>query len=422
MHIAIDARMYHIHGGHGRYLRELIVNLEELDTTNRYTIILKPEGAALYIPKNPNFKTIVTGTHWYTLGEQISFLRLLNKLHADLVHFPHWNVPLLYRRPFVVTIHDLILCEYPTSAVSTRNPLIFWVKYAGFQIILRHALTHAEHIITVSETTRDQITDHFPELLTETTPIHLATSVPHVISSESRHSRDESRNLNVEIPRLRPASQDFARDDDLRRHFLYLGTAYPHKNLPFLLHAFHQFGIRYGRTYQLILAGAGSIFYDRLLATDTAKTLLENGDLIYKEAPDDAALEELYTNATTVICPSLMEGFGLPALEAAARGVPVIASRIPAFQEVLGDTAIYFNPHNIESLIAALCHSGARRLDDAIESREDKERDPIAPTTSALHDDNLRDKLLSRAQQFSWRKTAEKTLRIYQLTNCQVLA
>ena len=382
MHIAIDARMYYIHGGHGRYLRELIKNLEQLDTANQYTIILKPEGAALYFPQNPNFKTVITKTHWYTLGEQLAFARLLNKLNADLAHFPHWNVPLLYRRPFVVTIHDLILRAYPHSAVSTRNPLLFWIKYLGFRIVLRHALTRAVHIITISNATREQIFESYPELLTQITVIQQAAS-PTVISTEPSEGGRVEKST-----------------DNAKPNLLYIGTAYPHKNLPFLLHAFHQFGIRYGRTHQLILAGARSIFYDRLLATDTAKTLLESGDLLYLDGPDDATLETLYQNATAVICPALIEGFGLPALEAASRGVPVIASRIPAFVEVLGDTAAYFNPHDIESLIAALhavCHPERVRLGGRVEG----------PHPS----------LISRSRQFSWRRTAEETIKIYRALN-----
>lgn len=399
MHIAIDARMYHIKGGHGRYLRELIKNLEQLDTQNQYTIILKPEGAALYLSKNPNFKTIITKTHWYTLGEQIAFTRLLYKLNADLVHFPHWNVPLLYRRPFIVTIHDLILRAYPYSAVSTRNPLIFWIKYLGFRIILRHALTHAAHITTVSNAAREQIFEYYPELLTEITVVTLAATPP-VILEASRSEADRIHNQYQPDPIARPS--DSLQDD--RSYLLYIGTAYPHKNLPFLLHAFHQFGIRFGRTHQLVFAGARSIFYDRLLATDTAKTLIENGDLIYLDSPDDATLETLYANATAVICPALIEGFGLPALEAASRGIPVICSRIPAFEEILGDTATYFNIPSpfkgegqgegepIESLIAVLhtvCHP--ERAKRAEGSNTD---------------------LIIRAQQFSWRKTAAKTLEV----------
>ena len=395
MHIAIDARMYHIHGGHGRYLRELIKHLEQLDPNNRYTIILKPEGFLSYAPANPNFTKIQTTAHWYTIAEQTSFLKLLYKINADLMHFPHWNVPLLYRRPFIVTIHDLILRTYPHSAVSTRNPFIFWIKYAAFRVILRHALKNAEHIITVSNTAREQIFEYYPELTTEITPIHLGAP-PHVISTE----RSEWRNLNGEIPRLGSAGQSLARDD---KYLLYLGTAYPHKNLPFLLHAFHQFGIRFGRMHQLILAGAHSRFYNRLLSTDTAKTLLENGDLIYKEAPNDAALEELYTNATAVICPALIEGFGLPALEAAARGIPVIASRIPAFEEVLGDTATYFDPRDVETLVGSfrlICHP------EFISGSPNENSEMLKQVQH--------DKLLSHAAQFSWRNTAEKTLNAYE--------
>ena len=377
MHIALDARMYHIRGGHGRYLRELIRELERVDTKNRYTIILHPEGFSTYLPANPNFRAIATATPWYSFGEQTSFVQLLRRVNANIVHFPHWNVPLLYRRPFVVTVHDLILRAYPTSAISTRNPFVFWIKYATFRVILGRALARAEHIITVSETAQDQITEYFPELTTQITAIHLGAGAPTAIANEAP---GEAKQLPC---------------------FLYVGVAYPHKNLPFLLDAFHQFGIRFGRTHQLVLAGAKNLFYARLFETDTAKTLLANGDLVFIDAPSDAELEKLYTDAEAVVCPSLIEGFGLPALEAAARGVPVIASRIPAFQEVLDDAALYFDPRDIESLVATFASL-----------REGTPGDDETISTGLLRSAR-NERLRTRAQQFSWRKTAEKTLEIY---------
>jgi len=384
--------MYHIKGGHGRYLRELIRHLEQLDSKNRYTIILQPEGFFSYTPSNPNFRAISTDTHWYTFSEQTKFLRLLNKIRADLVHFPHWNIPLGYRKPFIVTIHDLILIEHPTSAASTRNPLFYWTKYLIFRTILKSALNRAEQIITVSEFTKNQIEEHFPYLDTPITPIHNAATTR---SNQQSAISNKTNYQSCAGPRS---------GIPITNYYLYIGTAYPHKNLSLLLHAFHQFGIRYGRTHKLILAGAKNKFYERLFKTDTARTMLEQGDLVFIDSPNDETLETLYQNATAVVCPSLIEGFGLPPLEAAVRGVPAICSNIPAHQEIMTDAACYFSPFIKEGQGEHLKN----------------QQSTINSLISALHrltTDNNHRYLLSlksrkHAKNFSWQKTAEKTLTV----------
>jgi len=370
--------MYHLKGGHGRYLRELIANLEQIDSTNRYTIILHPEGASSYTPTNPNFKIISTDTHWYTLREQTKFLRLLNKTKADLVHFPHWNVPLGYRKPFVVTIHDLILLEHPTSAASTRNPLFYWIKYLAFRTILKSTINRAKHIITVSNFAKTQIKEHFPYLETPITTIHNSANVIASGAKKSRECRSDLLIRDCFVPR------------NDKPYLLYTGVAFPHKNLHFLLHAFHQFNIRYGRTHKLVLAGKKNKFYEKLLKSNTALTMLEWGDLIFIDGPTDTELESLYKNTKAVICPSLMEGFGLPPLEAATRGIPAICSNIPAHREIMEDNVSYFNPTNIETLISSL-----HRV-----------------TTDNDYHYFLSQKAKNRTKNFSWKKSAEETLNV----------
>jgi glycosyltransferase involved in cell wall biosynthesis len=115
MRIGIDARFYGSLGkGLGRYTEKLIFHLEAIDTDNEYVVFLRRENFDEYIPRSPRFRKVVAQYAWYGLSEQTLFVLLLYRFRFDLVHFPHFNVPLLYRRPFVVTIHDLILVHYPT--------------------------------------------------------------------------------------------------------------------------------------------------------------------------------------------------------------------------------------------------------------------------------------------------------------------
>lgn len=366
-HIAIDARMYHIKGGHGTYLRNLIDNLQDLDQENKYTLLMHSEGLKMWKQKNKNFTPLFEPSHWYTIKEQFSLLKTLNNLKPDLTHFPHWNVPLLYRRPFITTIHDLILLEHKTSAASTKNPVTFFIKHAGFRLILKRALKKGQHIITVSNFAKDQIDQHFPYLGKSITPIHNGVS--------KKKAPSEYSILNTQ-------------------YFLYTGTAYPHKNLPTLLHAFSQFTIRFGHSHKLILAGAKTPFYEKLLQTDPALTLAQSGNLVFIDGPTDQEIASLQKNATAVVCPALIEGFGLPPLEAATSGVPALCSNIPAHKEIMKDRAAYFEPENAESLIHAM----------HVISSNNNRRYFLAQAAKKL------------SHLFSWKTAAEQTLLEYKKT------
>lgn len=132
-----------------------------------------------------------------------------------------------------------------------------------------------------------------------------------------------------------------------KTYALYIGNAYPHKNLEFLIRNWE------GISVPLVIAGGRSIFYDRLEKLITSKKIIHLGYV------DD--LTELYKHAAVFVFPTLMEGFGLPPLEAMKHGVPVICSDIPVLHEVLGDAAIYFNPKDPNDLKKKLVYALANR-------------------------------------------------------------
>jgi glycosyltransferase involved in cell wall biosynthesis len=149
-------------------------------------------------------------------------------------------------------------------------------------------------------------------------------------------------------------------------YFLYVGNAYPHKNVEILVRAASRAGVR------VVFVGKEDFFYKRLGITP--KTV------------NDAELSELYKNAVALVFPSLMEGFGLPALEALANNCPVIVSDIPVFHEILGDSAIYFDPRSVDDL--------AILLKSAVKKRP--------PVDSSI------------VKKYSWQKMARKTVSIYE--------
>src|SRR5690606_36949822 len=139
--IGIDARFFQRStGGVGRYSREPIRHLMRLDTYNSYTAFLTPEGFAEWEFVQHNFKPVVVASPHYTWSEQTAFLRRLNAEKLDLVHFLNFNHPLLYRRPFVTTLHDLTILKFPQhGGRSSRSP----VRRQAFLTVFRRSLKAA---------------------------------------------------------------------------------------------------------------------------------------------------------------------------------------------------------------------------------------------------------------------------------------
>ena len=184
-------------------------------------------------------------------------------------------------------------------------------------------------------------------------------------------------------------------------YFLYVGNAYPHKNLESLLKAFSTFchpelvsgsqdsDFRQNDT-MLVLVGKEDYFYKRLRRKVDEMNLSKN--VIFMQDVTDEELSSLYQNALALVLPSLMEGFGLTALEAMVNKCLVLASDIPSLREVCADAVIYFDPLNVDDLSKKL-------------------------TMIKFHTTEyggLREKGLERAKLFSWEKMAKQTLAIYE--------
>lgn len=372
MKIGIDARMYGPkQGGLGRYVQQLITHLEQIDQTNEYIIFLRRENWDEYQPTKPNFHKTLADIKWYGWREQYQLTPIIKRAGVDLMHYPHWNVPLTYHRPFIVTIHDLLLLHHPSRRASTLGWLTYGFKYLIYRLVLHHAITTARQIIAPSEFTKQDIIRTFKTLpdkitvahlgVSNLTPLQNATSTPISASNAERY----------------------------KPYVLYVGVAYPHKNLDNLLAAWDIFTKNHGDNYQLLLTGPDNYFYHRLrdhIATKKIKNVATLGF-----TPDDQ-LTNLYRDASLYVFPSLYEGFGMPPLEAMAYGIPVAASNTTCLPEILQDAALYFDPHSPPAIAEAL--------------------------GVGLDDQNLRAQLKIKAQKltrfYSWRKTARQTLSIYE--------
>ncbi|MFA6376983.1 MAG: glycosyltransferase, partial [Candidatus Paceibacterota bacterium] len=228
-------------GGLGRYAQQLILNLEKIASDDDFVIFLRKENWNEYEPKNPKFKKVLADVPWYGWREQILLPAIIKKEKVDLTHFPHWNVPLFYNKPFVATIHDLLLLHHPTREASALGPAGYFFKQIMFKKVLNHAARHAKKIITVSEFSKNDIikTLRIPD-------DKISVTYPAPFAAEEI-ANPEARNF--------PSA---------RKYVLYVGVAYPHKNLLRLLDAWKIFQNKYGGEYKLVLAGKEDFFYKKL--------------------------------------------------------------------------------------------------------------------------------------------------------------
>ena len=370
MKIGIDARLYGPkHGGIGRYIENLIKQLEQIDQQNQYFIFLQKSNFSDYKPSNINFKSVLADFKIYGWKEQVLFPFLLNKYQLDLVHFPHFNAPIFYSGQFMVTIHDLIISHYPSSRATTLNPIIYRFKLFIYKFVVKIIAKRAKKIITVSEYSKIDIVKLLSVPSSKIIVTYEGVDLP--ISNQT-NCQDIKSSLGIK--------KDF---------LLYVGSAYPHKNLEMLIEAFGHL-IAETSEYQLVLVGNNNHFYDRLKQNTQSKKFANS--VIFTGYLSDESLTCLYQSAKLYIFPSLIEGFGLPPLEAQSHGLPVLSSSSTCLPEILGDSVIYFEPNNPRAL--------AKLIGDTINNQE--------LMTS------LKQRGLDNLKQYSWLKCAIETLKEYQ--------
>jgi len=358
--------------GVGRYSRSLVSALLRLHSSHHF-LLVSDDHAKMQVASGTaedlsvsERSTQLFRKYYHGPGSTyLWYLSLPFRLkEANLVHnLAQIPTCFSFTAKSVITIHDLS----PLSLPHTHHPLKRWIYHA----LLPSTLYKAEGIITVSETTRQELVHFYPRTAGK------IWTIPHGVDPLFRVIQDER-----ERERVRKAYR-------LDTPFLLtVGQIERRKNLVRLTEAFAKLRSR-GDNHCLVLVGRPS-FQAKEVYQAIARSGLKDRVRILGPVPDQD-LAVLYNLATFLVFPSLYEGFGLPALEAMACGLTVCAARAGALPEVVGDAGMFFDPYDVEEMAEVIW-----RL---------------------LNEPGLRQELaargLKRAEEFSWEQCAAATLQVY---------
>jgi glycosyltransferase involved in cell wall biosynthesis len=356
-------------GGMEVAARELIPALVAAAPEARFTAFVNREAAAakdgpwgdllraVTVPVNARNRA-----QW-VLGEQTLLPRLAAREGVDLVHSLASTAPARGRFRRVVTVHDLIYARYPEAHSGFRD--------IGMRVLVPLAVRRSHRVIAISQSTRSDLVQLLkaPTTKIDVVPQGLGTSA-HTAALAGHDTRTR-----------------FQLGE--RRILLGLSAKRPHKNLLALIDALAL--IPSERRPLLVLPGYPT-WHERQLRERASSAGVETDVRFLGWLPDEQ-VEGLWGVADAFVYPSLYEGFGLPVLEAMARGVPVACSNASSLPEVAGDAALLFDPRAPRAIADAL----ERLLGDSVEA------------------ERLRSAGLERASAFTWERTARMTLDSYAL-------
>ena len=345
-HVAVDATCWTNSRGYGRHARDLLTALARTDTENKYCFFVDSEEALKRVPEGvdsvlvkvqaPTAKAAAADGR-RALMDVWQMSRALSSPEFDLILFPtvYSYVPVFSRAHQVVFIHDVIAETYPDMTVPSLPARWLWRSK------IRLALRQAGTIVTVSEHSRRGITGIFK---LDPKEIRVIGEAPNPIFRRLNH---------VEMPDLLKQKLP-----DGGRKIVYVGGFGPHKNLTRLVEVFARLaGQPDLADLSLILVGEyqNEVFYSAYQEIRQRIELLGiAGRVIFTGYLSDEDLVLLLNLAEVLALPSLLEGFGLPAVEAAACGCPVVATKASPLPELLGEGGIFIDPLDERSLEEAL--------------------------------------------------------------------
>ena len=359
--IAIDCRFYANSNGIGNYIRALLDYLYKHDQQNRYFLLGTSANQTELQAAYPRWEAIDTQAPHYSLAEQTKLTLLLYRLKPDLLHLTNFNGPILHFGKKIITIHDLTLHRFPGQKLNK-----LWHRLA-YKLIFWLNCKTSKKIITVSDSTANDLKTTYPGLTNKIIPIRLG------VGNEFKQSNYSNLQTTYNLPTT---------------YLLYTGNWREHKNLDNLIYAFQILQQKHNYKGGLVITGKPNQHHDNLPAL-VKKLNLNNVHFPGLIPLDD--LPSLYHHAQAYVFPSYYEGFGLPLLEAMQTGTATVASNRTSLPEVGGNATIYFDPENPSDIAAKI--------------------------NQVVCDSNLRESLIKngyeRIKEFSFDKMASKTYELY---------
>lgn len=364
MRVGIDGRMLY-HTGIGRYIQNLLTYLPREGV--EVIAWVNEQGLQDERLSNPYLQRRLSKVPVFHPLEHWAIAQEARRAGVDLLHAPHYNAPVFYRGKLVVTIHDLI----PLRCPGTMRLKAAEAYFAG---LVKRSVKRAERVITVSQHTRQDVLDftRAPEsklvAILQGVDLKYASPVPPEALEAIRGANGLSG-----------------------RYLLYAGQQKAYKNVELLLEVLSELRREPDlEDLKLVLVGARDPSTG--IEAAIARLGLEEAVVQPGYIRDEAQLIALYQGASAFVFPSRYEGFGLPPLEAMAAGIPVVSSNRTSLPEVVGNAGLLVDP------------------DDMLEWTRSIKR--------VLRDDALRTSLIDagrkRVREFSWQRTADATLRVYQ--------
>ena len=309
--------------GVGQYAFNILLALYRRDLNNSYIIYLKNPPLKDLPPARPNWQYRVFGPQklWTKIALPLRLYTQTQKL--DLFFSPSHYSPHFSPFPTIPTIHDLGYLD--SKDQFTQKDLYQLTQWT------QHSLKKAVHVVAVSQFTASQLKKTY-----KLSPAQISV-VPNGVGEPPQIKPFDIKAVLTKFKITSP-------------FFLYVGTLKPNKNIPFLIKAFKQFLASNPKSsvQQLVIAGKKGWLFDEIFKTAVDQNMTDN--IIFTDYITEVEKWSLIKQSVCLIIPSTYEGFGIPALEAMKVGVPVIASSIPAFKEVIGQDGLFIDPFRISDL------------------------------------------------------------------------
>ena len=368
MRIGIEAQRIFRKNKHGMdyVVLEEIKELQKSDTRNEYFVFVAPgEDRCLHDSKNVHI--IEIGSNFYPLWEQFSLPRAVNQLNLDMLHCTSNTAPILCKIPMILTLHDIIFLEPRDKSNKSLYQNMGWL-YRRF--VVPRILKKCKRIITVSEFEYNNIISklHIPE--------------EKMVMIYNGYNEWFKPVEDIEL-----IYQQYIEEPG---YFFFLGNTDPKKNTERTLIAYSHYLEKSNVKRKLLMADLDRSFLDDIIERNHIENIKDY--MVIPGYIKNADLPYVYNNAFAFLYTSLRESFGIPLLEAMACGTPVITSNTSSMPEIGGSEALMVNPQNA---------------------------DEITEKMLLLEEDNTiyqkqKEIGIRRAQQFSWKYTAEQLLTVYE--------